>query len=307
MTGTTLTTETAQLTSYRFGALALASDVPLPGFEHRCGPAQADGGPARFSFRLTAWAPPPADDGRVVLRSSRGPRQLLARRGADGSYVLAVPDVAGCTLLPDRHTLRWHVTGPPTTRDAEFLVATALPRLATAQHGLVVHAGTIAGPRGAVLLCGASGAGKSTLASAVAARTGWPLIGDDAVALDVAADGVWAHGFNPDVRVRAAGAGKRRVATVDPATGPVPARLVLRLVPGQPPATHPLRPADQLVTLHRNLLRLDRADPAVVRWQLAGLAAAARHLPVVDLHHPRTPDSVAATTERIIALAASAS
>ena len=184
------------MTRYRFGSLVLDSDMPLPGFDHRR--ADDDHAPVRFRFTLGAGAEPFADTGRVVL-AGRGRRLLTVRRQPDRAYRLAVPDAAPVTLLPDHRTLRCPRT--PTAHDAEFLVGMVLPRVATMQDGLVLHAATLAAPGGAVLLCGRSGAGKSTLASAVAAATGWPLLGDDAVALESGPDAVLAHPFNPDIRL----------------------------------------------------------------------------------------------------------
>jgi hypothetical protein len=186
------------MTSYRFGGLLLDSDLPLPGLDHRRA-SDDDGRPARFRFTLAADAGPVAG-GRLVL-GGRGRRRLTVRRSPDGAYALAVPDTAPVTLLPDRRTLSWHGRGTPSTADAEFLVSTVLPRVATTQDGLVLLAATLAAPGGALLLCGRSGAGKSTLATAVAAATGWPLLGDDVVALEVVPDGASAHPFNPDVRL----------------------------------------------------------------------------------------------------------
>ena len=289
---------------YRFGSLALDTDLPLPGFDHRR--AADDTGPVRFRFRLVAGARPTPDIGRVVL-AGRGRRPLTVRRHPDGGYLLSVPDAAPCTLLADGHTLHWHGTGTPTVADAEFLIGTVLPRVATAQNGLVLHAATLAAPAGAVLLCGRSGAGKSTLASAVSAATGWPLLGDDAVALEPGPDGVSAYGFNADVRLRhdpTDSGAKRRVRVDLTVAGPIPARLVIRLLRDRAPTVSGTRAVDHLMRLRGNLLRLDRADAGRDARELALLAGAVRHLSVVDLRHPGTPEAVAGTAERIVRLAA---
>ena len=57
---------------------------------------------------------------------------------------------------------------------------------ATAADGTVLHAAVIAGPRGAVAVCGDTRSGKSTLCGA-AARRGWWHLSDDLGAVDVAA------------------------------------------------------------------------------------------------------------------------
>lgn len=288
---------------YRFGSLLLDSAVPLPGFDHR---RHALGGEprARFQFQLTAGEREAAGAGRVVL-AGREHRQLTVRRAPDGGYLLAVPGAAACTLLPDRRTLRWHVTGAPSVADAEFVVHTVLPRVATAQHSLVLHAATLATPHGAVLLCGRSGAGKSALSTTVASRTGWALVGDDASALEPDRAVVRVRGFDADARIRVhpgPGAAKRRMPMAEPVPGALPARVVVRLVPGAAPALRTPRVAERLIVLRDNLLRLDRGDPNLAVSELAMLAAVTRRVPVVELRHPGTPHALDATAERIIGL-----
>lgn len=290
------------LTRYRFGSLVLDSAVPLPGFAHRRADGPETG--ARFWFRLSVTTEPAVTDGPVVLGGGR--QRLTIRRCPDGGYVLVAPPAATVTLSADRSALRWHVPdGIPRAEDAELLVATVLPRVATAQHSLVLHAAALASPHGAVLLCGRSGAGKSTISATIAARTGWPLLGDDASAIEAGPGGVAVRGFNADVRIRvhpAPGAAKRRTAAaaadVEVRTG----RLVVRLVAGGTPSVRDLRPAETLITLRDNLLRLDRADPQVAVREFTALAAVTRRITVVELHHPCAPATLAATVDRVIRL-----
>ncbi|HWG99069.1 MAG TPA: hypothetical protein VNV66_07030 [Pilimelia sp.] len=289
---------------YRFGGLLLDSEIELPGFAHR----RVDPGPdrpVRFRFRLVRTDAPADADGPVVLGGAG--RRLVVRRRPDGGYLLTGPDVAACALLPDRRTLCWHPDRPATAADAEFLVGTVLPRLATVQDGLVLHAATLATPAGALLLCGRSGAGKTTLSGAVAAEAGWPLLGDDAAALETDGEQVAVRGFNADVRIRLSpepGAAKRRAPAPEPAVGALPARLIVRLLPGRPTAVARPRPVERLIALRDNLLRLDRTDPDLRVRELACLAAVTGRVPVLDLHHPATGDAVAATAARIADLAA---
>jgi len=99
----------------------------------------------------------------------------------DGGHVVTSDEVAACTLEPDGHTLLWHLgQDQPGPDDVDFVVATVLPRALTRQRAHVLHAATVVGPKGAVLLCGLSGIGKSTTAAALHRATGWPLLGDDA-------------------------------------------------------------------------------------------------------------------------------
>lgn len=65
----------------------------------------------------------------------------------------------------------------------------------------LLHAAGIVAPNGeAWILCGESGTGKSTLAY-VLARHGWPLLGDDGVVLEGAADHIIVHGWRQPMRL----------------------------------------------------------------------------------------------------------
>ena len=308
---------------YAFGTLRLDSPVPLPGFDHRLAASATTEHGRRFAFRLVTTAEPAVVSGPVVVGGLMPGR--LAIRRYPGGHVFTAAGFAACTLLADRETLRWHLSAPPTAADAEFLVSTVLPRVASAQGALVLHAATLAAPCGAVLLCGASGAGKSTLCSAVAASTGWGLIGDDAVALDLTPGHaaashpdssrpdsdhgpVLAYGFNPDVRTRVSqlvGATKHRTTVGQPPIGAVPAMVVIRLVPGRPELARRVpRPTERLIALRDNVLRLDRVDPQAAIGELAALAALTRRVPVVELQHARTSQSIQATAEEIAMIGA---
>jgi hypothetical protein len=287
---------------YRFGSLLLDSDVALPGFDHRH--TDDTDGAARFRFRLRVTTEPAVADGAVVLGGPQ--RRMMVRRSPDGGYVLSAAQVAACTLSADRRSLWWHLAGGvPRAEDAEFLVATVLPRASTAQHTLVLHAAALAAPHGAVLLCGRSGAGKSTISSTVSARTGWPLLGDDAAAVEPGPDGIQVRGFNADVRTRAhpePGAMKQRTAVADSGVDVRTGRLVIRLIPGAEPALRTPGPAERLITLRDNLLRLDRTDPHAAVREFTGLAEMTRGFTVVDLCHPCTPAALAATVDRVLEL-----
>jgi hypothetical protein len=65
----------------------------------------------------------------------------------------------------------------------------ALAHVLAARNRYVLHAATLAVDDGCVLVLGPSGAGKSTVALC-AIRCGWPVLGDDLVALERTGDGV---------------------------------------------------------------------------------------------------------------------
>lgn len=99
-------------------------------------------------------------------------------------------------------------------RSAGYAAAGPAERRELARAGAIVrlrrdgkyllHASGVVDPRGrAWLLTGDSGAGKSTLAYTLA-RAGWGVLGDDAVVLEPAADGILAHAWRAPLLVSAA-------------------------------------------------------------------------------------------------------
>jgi len=69
-----------------------------------------------------------------------------------------------------------------------LLIDQVLPRALTHRGRMVVHAGCVVTPHGAVAFLGDSGAGKSTLCAEFA-RARYPLLGDDGIVLKAAAAG----------------------------------------------------------------------------------------------------------------------
>jgi hypothetical protein len=300
---------------YRFGSVELDADVPLPGFEH-CRVPAGPGGTA-FGFTLRRAAGPPAG-GRLALRG-RGRRLLEVWRRPDGGYLVTAGDAAPCTLEPDGRALSWHLgDGQPGPGDAEFVVATVLPRALTRQDVHVLHAATVLGPRGALLLCGPSGTGKSTTAAAVHRATGWPLLGDDAAVLGLAGGRAVVSSCSRDMRLwddasgwlglppgaaLARHGGKARHPLPGHASGPVPVAAVVRLVPGDGPGLGAPSPSRRLADLRDQLMRLDRTDPAALAREFAFLVALVRSVPVLRLHRRRQRATLPATVDRLTRLA----
>jgi hypothetical protein len=69
-----------------------------------------------------------------------------------------------------------------------LLADQVLPRILAHEEQLVLHAGAVLTPAGAILLVGLSGSGKSTLAASLH-EAGCPLLGDDAILIFDEADG----------------------------------------------------------------------------------------------------------------------
>lgn len=181
---------------YRFGAVEVRSSVALPGY-------------ARYQERgAGAWQVITVDRARepappaTPLWHHHGPRGLLrVGRTTDGHLLVTAEGLATCAIGPDR-TVTWHVDGTPHADDADFLIGTIVAWVLARQPGLaVLHAATVTGPAGAVLVCGPSGAGKSTLSTAVHHRLGWRLFGDDAAVMSVGDAGPVVYSCSREVRL----------------------------------------------------------------------------------------------------------
>ena len=160
----------------RFGDLVLSSNTPLPVL-----PPAANETP-ECSFRLLGASTSGYADERWdhSWRSPRGEIALSCARDGD-AYRLGMPGLA--TFLIDAGggaiTCRPHETLPPRTLE-HLLIDQVLPRVLTHRGRLVLHAGCVATPHGALGFLGDSGAGKSTLCAEFA-RAGHPLLGDDGI------------------------------------------------------------------------------------------------------------------------------
>jgi hypothetical protein len=301
--------------TYRFGSVRLDSDVRLRGFDHCRVPAGDGQGP--FSFGLRHADERPAA-GRLVLRG-RGRRLLEVRRRPDGAYTVSLEGLAACTVEADGRSLSWHL-GPaePGPDDADFVVATVLPRALTRQRAHVLHAATVLGPHGALLLCGPSGAGKSTAAAALHHLTGWPLLGDDAAVLGLAGATatvasctrdvrLWDDasdwlGLPPGTRLPRHGT-KARHPLPGHAGPPAPVATVVRLVAAGELALDRPSPSRRQADLRDQLMRLDRCDPAAFAGEFSFLVAWMRPLRVLRLRQPKGLALLPRTVDQLARLA----
>jgi hypothetical protein len=113
-------------------------------------------------------------------RSPDGSVLLSCARDGD-AYRLGMPGLA--TFLIDAGggtiTCRPHESLPPGTLE-HLLIDQVLPRVLSHRGHLVIHAGCVATPGGALGFLGDSGSGKSTLCAEFA-RAGHSLLGDDGI------------------------------------------------------------------------------------------------------------------------------
>jgi hypothetical protein len=181
---------------YRFADLVLESAVSLSElpiadsglvecFFHVDTSERSDKAPERWDHH---WRSP---NGEVVLSCAR-----------DGdAYRLGMPDLATFLVEDGGRTITCGPHGglPPVTLE-HLLIDQVLPRVLTHRGRLVIHAGCVVTPHGAVAFLGDSGAGKSTLCAAFA-RAGSPLVGDDGVVFRPRATGYEALATYPGLRL----------------------------------------------------------------------------------------------------------
>lgn len=296
---------------HRFGDLVVESDIFLSTL-----PATG-AGPIDVSLRMTAggrrfpsrwdhrWLRP---DGTVSLACSRG------RSG----YRLGFPDLATATVDDDGRGVALAPLRPLSPESAEHLVVDQiLPRVASFRGRLVLHAGCVAAPEGAVAFLGDSGAGKSTLCAAFA-RRGVPIVGDDGIfvragdggGFSVAAtypglrlhaeaiDRVW-DAAAPSAPVDGEG-GKRRFGPESVrgawALGAHPLRAIFTL--DAEAATDgisvvPLRPHEAFRALLKGCFQLHLDDAERSRRQFEAIAALLDAVPVRALKYPRRLERLA--------------
>ncbi len=165
---------------YRLCGRVLASAIVLPELE------PANGGETDLELRL-APAQPRADTADDWFRRDRlddGSPWLSIGHSA-GGFLFRFHGLADFSVARDGARVLCHpLPGlPPAT--LRHLALDVVAPLALTLAGLtVVHAGAVASPEGAVVFVGPTGSGKSTLTAALAA-SGWPVVADDALVIEV--------------------------------------------------------------------------------------------------------------------------
>lgn len=304
---------------YRFGAVTVDSGVPLPGYARYR--TRSHGG--RGSVTVSRAGTPPTG---TPLRRFRGARGVLdVSVTTDGRHLVTADGLAPCTVGPGS-TVAWHVGEAPSADDADFLLSTIVPwALGRQPEVAVLHAATVVGPAGAVLLCGRSGAGKSTLSTALHRQVGWRLFGDDSAVMCVDDGRPAVYSCSREVRLWAdAGellqmeAGvplpryrtKHRYPVVDSADDPVPMVAVIQLmepaIPAQGVAIEPaltrLSGAEGIVTIRDGIKRIAPLSSAEAAQEFDFLIRWGAGVPVAALRYPRSIDTLATAIRLIVGL-----
>jgi len=217
----------------------------------------------------------------------------VRREGTDLVYVRSALGLVA-RVTPNRIV----VVGDAPDLRAAFrpVFALAVAHLLAARERHVLHAATLAVEDGCVLVLGPTGAGKST-AAVCALRAGWPVLGDDLVALESLGDRIVATAVpRPIVAPRDVVDDPRAV----PVSGDGRQRLELGpdvITPGRSPvlglivSAHGDAPASTVREVRHSaipplvLTSCLLADSADSRRSLFPLAMALSRLPTVELAH----------------------
>lgn len=165
---------------YRFFGTALLTDLELPELE----PVADE---LAIGLRLQQLPYPPAvPTGREV--EGYGERETEVSVVASPSeMVVEVPDFGVLAVNDQIGTVRYWSAVPVDALWRHQLLDLVLPRLFARRHRAVLHASAVVVDGSAIVCCGPSGSGKSTLATRLG-RLGYPVLADDAVAVDVGAE-----------------------------------------------------------------------------------------------------------------------
>jgi hypothetical protein len=302
---------------YRFADFILESDVTLaalPGAERGPGYCRVRiGPPEQHTFENARWDHHwRAPDGGVALSCAR-----------DGdAYRLGFPGLA-TFLVDDGGTIscRPEPALPSGTLE-HLLIDQVLPRVLTHRGCLVLHAGCVASPRGAIAFLGDSGSGKSTLCAEFA-RAGHPLLGDDGIVVRrTAAAGFEAMATYPGLRLlpdplahlfdeRAGEApvahytAKRRLdghhADFTVAAGAVPLRALYLLDVDAAVAIEPLTEREAFMVLLRASFQLHLEDRERSRGLFERIGGVQDIVPVRRLSYPRDFACLGAVREAVLA------
>ncbi len=303
---------------YRFADFVLQSEVPLGRLP------VAVSGPATCVVIVAGFAraEPSNDLWDHHWRSPDGGVLLSCTRDGD-AYRLGMPGLATFLIEAGGGAITCcpHETLPPSTLE-HLLIDQVLPRVLTHRGRLVIHAGCVATPQGAIGFLGDSGAGKSTLCAEFA-RAGHPLLGDDGILVrGAAASGYEALATYPglrllpdplahlfDERVGAAPVAhyteKRRLdrdsGGFTLATGAEPLRALYLLGVGPTVEVAPLPEREAFMALVRASFQLHLDDQERSRGLFERLGALVDVVPVRQVSYPREWDRLGAVREALLA------
>ncbi|MFO0555103.1 MAG: hypothetical protein U0271_42390 [Polyangiaceae bacterium] len=243
------------------------------------------------------------------LVTLEGQPALVVRRGTSSYQVSS--DVAGFDISADGSAVRVSALPEVRARAATILEHRVLRMVYQLRGAPSLHASALSTERGVIAFFGPSGAGKSTLAAlASTGSPSWPLVADDYLVIELAADAAMVTPTAAAARVRGdvpdlAGeappteddelAGKRRVVLpIEREARPLRALYAIDATDSAEITIEPMRRGEATLAIAASLHRLDPFDPQLLRAELAFIGDLTARVPVRRLRYPRTRDGARA-------------
>ena len=301
--------------NYRFADLVLRSELPLRELATaRPGPAECCvySGPSMTSSS-ERWDHHWTSRGEVSIS--------CARDGED--YRIGIPGLATFRIERNGAAVTCHpAAGLPSDTLEHLLIDQVLPRVLAHRSRLVIHAGCVVTPAGAVGFLGDSGAGKSTLCAALV-RAGHALLADDTVIIRKAGTaGYEALATYPGLRLlpsplaqlfdeRASGdrmahySAKRRVRRRHPeltvADGPQPIAALYVLTDGPAIDVAPLADREAFMALLSASFQLHLDDAVRSKASFEQIGSLHASVPIRRLTYPRQFTRLPAVVDAVLA------
>ena len=309
------------MVQHAFG-LRIRSAFPLP---ELAAPVESDGVDVDVDIAfassdvVAAAFSGPSDEPHVRSTILGDGCEYRSERGRSGDYRIGYGDRATFHLSAGGASLRCAPVDVDDPAWRRFLLDTALGTAALLHGYEALHAGAVAGPRGAIAVVGDQGGGKSTLVAQLVGQ-GYPMVSDDLLFLRAGAQGVEAQPGPPLVNLEPmlpdgtpAAALGQVLATLDGecwirlrddqvVDAPVPLAAVVLLDRGDHPAVllEPV-PASTATLLRHSLLSGRAQERMARRFELVSDLVAA--VAVVRLRTPvlHPPAGVAAALDELLA------
>ena len=163
---------------YQISDLTLKSNVQLSELVHASS-AEPD---LHFELRPAATELGAADWFHEWLQPSGETWLTIGKLGAD--YLLRFADLSDFVIANEMRSIHcFPLAGVPLETIAHLLLNQVIPLVLSQRGKVVLHAGAVVLPQGAVAFMGRSGLGKSTLTATLAQR-GYPMLTDDGLLLE---------------------------------------------------------------------------------------------------------------------------
>lgn len=244
-----------------------------------------------------ASLPEPDGEPAGALEDERGHRWYASYELEVDDVLLQMPPTGSFLIEPGAGRILVESTGGDTELLEHRIASSAICTLLARRGDVVLHAGAIEAGGGAVLFCGPSLRGKSTLVRALG-EDGYRLVGEDGIAIELAAEGPRVYPAARGVRVRnhGDGAAARAELLPDPGPGePDPCGVIAIVVLGKRGdglSVERLEPAQGLLRLTPNLMH--SGGRRAIADAFGGLAQALASVPVFSA---ALPDELAVVSD----------